>query len=79
MSNFRFSGVAKHGKLVFSPGIVYSFEDVDAVPYCDAMGWGETTDAAAQFNIPSSVFDVDPLTVFASGPRKGQLVLGGDS
>ena len=75
MANCTFSGLVKHGRLAFSPGPVYAFEDPDAVPYFVAMGWATETADPADFTIPATDIDIDPETVFADGPRKGLRVL----
>ena len=77
MTNCRFGGMVKHGRLAFTPGPVYGFEDPDAVPYFEAMGWATATDDPADFEIPLGELDIDPETVFGDGPRKGQRVLEG--
>jgi len=75
MTNFRFGGLTKHGRLAFTAGPVYGFEDPDAVTYCAAMGWGEATDDPADIVISAADFSVDPDTVFASGPNQGKRVM----
>jgi hypothetical protein len=72
----RFNQLVKHGRLAFTPGPAYAFEDPDAEPYFTKMGWAEPTDDAADFTIPLGDIDIDPATVFADGPQKGQRVLG---
>jgi hypothetical protein len=75
MANCRFSGLVKHGRLAFTPGPVYGFEDPDAVPYFTKRGWAEETSDPADFDIPLSAIDIDPDTVFADGPNKGRKVM----
>lgn len=74
-----FSEVVRHGTHEFVPGVAYGFEDADAVPYFTAMGWATRTDATPVRIFSLGEVDIDPATVFGSGPRKGQLVLGGDA
>ena len=77
MANCRFGGLVKHGRLAFSPGPVYGFEDPAAVAFFTAMGWATETADPADFTIPTGDLEIDPETVFADGPRKGQRVLEG--
>lgn len=77
--SFIFSNVTKQGKVQLAPGVPYGFEDPDAIPYFSAMGWGEESDKDPVVTITLGEFDIDPETVFADGPNKGQLVIGGVS
>jgi hypothetical protein len=72
-----FKSLTKHGRLAFAPGPKYAFEDPDAAPYFLAMGWAEKAEGEPDFVIPIGELDIDPETVFADGPNKGQRVLGG--
>lgn len=77
MANCTFAGLVKHGRLAFSPGPVYGFEDPAAVQFFVAMGWASETTDPADFDIPAGEITIDADTVFADGPRKGQRVLEG--
>lgn len=72
----QFGGLTKHGRLAFAPHTTYSFEDPDAVPYFVAMGWAEEVPTPQDAVIIGlDAIDIDPLTVFGDGPRKGQYVM----
>lgn len=71
----RFGGLTKHGQFAFTPGTAYGFEDPDAVPYFVAMGWATETDDDPDVVISLGELDIDPLTVFGDGPKKGQYVM----
>lgn len=72
-----FREVVRHGTHQFAPGIAYGFEDPDAVPYFTAMGWADRSDQEPVITLSLGEVDIDPATVYGSGPRRGQLVLGG--
>jgi hypothetical protein len=76
MPNCTFNCLVKHGRAAFSPGPVYAFEDADAVPYFVALGCATETADPADFTIPAGECVIDPETVFADGPNRGQRVLG---
>lgn len=67
----------KHGKLDFHPGVKYQFEDVDAVPYFKACGWVEDATGEADVIVSIKEIDIDPETVWGTGPNKGAKVVGG--
>lgn len=75
--SFEFNQVVKHGRFAFAPGPVYGFEDPDAAPYFNAMGWGDVSSKKPDVVIGIDDLDIDPATVFADGPHKGQRVMGG--
>jgi hypothetical protein len=78
---FIFNGLTKHGVHAFMPGIVLGFEDVDAVPYFKACGWGEQgddNDPAAVHVYTIGEVDIDPLTVHrATGLLVSDIVHNG--
>jgi hypothetical protein len=78
-STIIFSEVVKHGIHQFMPGVAYGFEDLDAAPYFTAMGWATVSDKEPVKVFTLGEVDIDPETIHGSGPRKGQLVLGGDA
>lgn len=75
----NFKERTKHGKLDFHPGVAYDFEDPNAVAYFKAAGWADDAPAGATntVRIAKDELDIDPNTVFATGPNRGQKVLGG--
>lgn len=72
---FTTSGVVKHGKLSFAPGVAYAFEDPDAEPFFIAAGWAERTKDKPVHTFTLGEIDIDPATVFGGGDKKGQAVL----
>lgn len=74
---FEFNTLVKHGRFAFNPKVRYGFEDPDAVSYFAAMGWGKKVKGEPEVIIGLGDVDIDPETVFADGPKKGQKVLGG--
>lgn len=72
---FATTGVVKHGKLSFAPGISYAFEDPDAEAYFIAAGWAARTKDAPVHTFTLGEIDIDPATVFGGGAKRGQAVL----
>ena len=72
----KFHTPTKHGAHLFIPGVALAFEDEDAAPYFIASGFAEATDEEPLMTYPQSSVDVDPETIFGSGPRVGQKVMG---
>lgn len=71
----KFNQRVKHGKLDFHPGVVYGFDDSDAEPYFTALGWADKTADAVQVQLTKGEIDIDPDTVFGTGPNLGKKVL----
>ena len=73
----KFNGLTKHGRLQFAPGIAMSFADEHVEDYFTTMGWASPTkDKVEQgFAFPKGSVELDPLTVWADGPKKGQHVM----
>lgn len=67
----------KHGRLDFHPKLTYGFEDPDAAPYFKACGWAEDApdDQEPDVVITIGELDVDPLTVWGTGDKRGMFVL----
>ena len=72
---FKGPGITRHGRLMIAPAVATSFEDPNAEEYFVAMGWAEETNEAPVVEYPEGSVEVDPETVFADGPKKGQKVL----
>lgn len=72
-----FNQPVRHGDVQFLPGVPVGFEDPDAVPYFTGTGWAEASAETPVHIYPKSVIDIDPATIFAHGPKKGQRVLEG--
>lgn len=70
-----FNQRVKHGKLDLHPGIVYSFADQTSEDYFVAAGWASLSEETAAVEIAADEAPVDPDTIFASGPSRGQRVL----
>lgn len=71
-----FNQVVSHSGVSFIPNkVVYGFEDPDAAPYFVAAGWAEDSPEDPDITVPSGVIEIDPETVFATGPNRGQKVL----
>ena len=72
-----FTGPTKHGAQTFAPSVPLAFEDEGAEDYFKAAGWAEPTKEEAVMTYPAGTVEIDPTTVFADGPNKGQLVVEG--
>lgn len=75
MPGFKFFERTKQDRMELHPKVVYGFEDTDAVPYFEAMGWGEVVDEDPDVIVPLGEINIDPEVVFADGPSKGQYVM----
>ena len=75
VSAATFKGVTKHGRFTFMPGIVYGFEDPDAVPYFVAAGWADPSNEDPAMIVTLEEIDIDPETVFAGGTNRGKKVM----
>lgn len=71
----KFKSLTRHGSLAFSPLLATAFEDDRAEDYFVAAGWAERTDEPPLVTYPVGSVEVDPSTVFADGPNRGQLVM----
>lgn len=72
---FITTGIVKHGKQSFAPGVPYAFEDADAEPYFIAAGWAKKTKDAPVHTFTLGEVDIDPATVFGGGDKRGMAVL----
>ena len=72
----KFRSPTKHGSQLFVPGVALGFEDPDAAPYFIAAGFADPTDDEPVMTYPEGLVSVDPETVFGSGDRVGQKVMG---
>lgn len=62
----RFTGVTKHGKKEFAPGVAYRFEDPDAEPYFRKAGWAEAykpSKGETVIEVGIGEVDIDPDTI----------------
>lgn len=76
--NVRFKEVVRHGRQIFGAGVVYGFNDANAAAYFTAVPqWAEATTDPADVELPPGSVEIETATVFASGPNKGQPVIGG--
>lgn len=76
MDAFSFNQRIKVGKLDLHPGVIYGFEDPDAVPYFRACGWGDdVTGETPDVVVGIDEIDIDPVAVHGSGPDKGKYVM----
>lgn len=73
----KFKNLTKHGTLQFPPGVTFAFEDPDAAPYFIKAGFAEKSSEEPTYVYPKTSIDVDPETIFADGPRRGQKVMEG--
>ena len=72
---FKGPGVTKQDRLIIAPNQAIAFDDDGAEEYFVAIGWAENTDDEPIFTYPEGSVNIDPETVFADGPKKGQLVM----
>lgn len=72
-----FTGPTKHGAQTFAPSVPLAFEDEGAEAYFVAAGFAKDSKAEPVMTFPAGSVDIDPTTVFADGPNKGQLVVEG--
>lgn len=70
-----FTERVKHGSLDFHPGPKYGFEDPDAAPYFKTCGWAEDASGEPALVISVDELDIDPLTVWGNGERRGKFVM----
>lgn len=75
MDKCVFSERFKHGRLDFHPGVVYGFEDPDAVPYFKAAGVAKASTKDADVEITIGELDIDPLTIWGTGDDRGKFVM----
>lgn len=75
MDSFIFSQRIKVGKLDLHPGVIYGFEDPDAVPYFEACGWGDRSSDDPALALGIDEIDIDPVTIFGTGPDRGKYVM----
>ena len=73
----KFNQPVKHGRHLFTPGATVSFKDKDAEAYFKAAGWATASRAKVQHTYSAGEVEIDPETVFATGNKRGQRVLGG--
>lgn len=77
-SKLVFNQAVKQSGIEFIPNkVVYGFEDPDAGPYFIAAGWAEASNDEPDLVIGINRLDIDPDAVWATGPNRGQKVLGG--
>lgn len=72
---FKGTGVTKHGRLIIAPNVATAFDDEHAEDYFVAAGWAEDSDEDPVVIYPVGSVKIDPNTVFADGPNKGQPIL----
>jgi hypothetical protein len=65
----------KHGRLDFHPGVPYGFEDPDAAPYFEALGVAAPDEAEPAVTIGIGEIDIDPCTLWGTGPNKWRFVM----
>jgi hypothetical protein len=72
-----FNQRVRHGTLDFHPKLTYGFEDADAAPYFKACGWADDVSDNQQPDVVISIgeLDIDPLTVWGNGDRRGMFVM----
>jgi hypothetical protein len=75
MDHLTFGERTKHDRTDFHPGVVYGFEDPDAAPYFETLGWATPHDGPAQVVIAADELNIDPETVWGFGPLKGEPVM----
>lgn len=68
-----FNQRVKHGRCDFHPLVKYGFEDPDAAPYFKACGWADDSIDPADVVISIDEIDIDPATVFRTGPNEGKV------
>ena len=68
-------GRVRQNKTEFHPKVNYGFEDPDAADFFIALGWADTVDAEPDVTITADELDIDPETVWAYGPEKGNPVM----
>jgi len=75
MDTITFDRRYKHGRLDFHPGPKYGFEDPDAAPYFKALGIATDTTGEPDVTVSLGECDIDPLTVWGNGERRGAYVM----
>jgi hypothetical protein len=73
----KFNEVTKHDRLQFPPGVPIGLADKGAEDYFVKAGFAKRTQDKAVLSYDVGSVVVDPATVFADGPKKGQKVLEG--
>ena len=73
----KFLSPTKHGTQTFVPGVALAFDDARAEDYFVAAGFAEATKDKPAMTYPEGTVEIDPATVFADGPSKGNLVMEG--
>jgi len=72
----KFNQTVKHGRLQFSPGLIYAFEDENAEPYFIKLGWAEKVKGNAEYTYSKDDVEIDVETVVGTnGPDTGAKVL----
>jgi hypothetical protein len=71
----KFREPVKHGVQQFIPGVAVAFADLRAEEYFLAAGWAEPSSDLAVHTYPEGTVTIDPATVFADGPNRGQPIL----
>ena len=73
----KFLSSTKHGTQMFVPGVALAFDDPRAEDYFVAAGFAEMTKEKPAMTYLEGTVEIDPATVFADGPSKGNLVMEG--
>ena len=72
----EFSEAVRHGGFEFLPGIAYAFEGERVEEYFTSAGWAKKSSKSPARTFEAAEVSIDPATVFASGEKAGQRVLG---